>query len=121
MNSELASRSRGKKTRIWCAATAAMSTTSALVGQARAYVLRSPHSHATIVSIDVRRARQSPGVLHILTGNDPAVLALGLQKPRLPRKRRDGSPQFVHAAAAAGARPRALHRPAGGDGDRRDA
>ena len=41
-----------------------------------------------------RRARQSPGVLHILTGNDPDVLALGLQKPNLPRKRRDGSPQF---------------------------
>ena len=79
VNLELASRSRGKKTRIWCAATAAMSTTSALVGQARAYVLRSPHSHAKIVSIDVKRARQSPGVLHILTGNDPAVLALGLQ------------------------------------------
>ena len=66
-----------------------------LVNQARAYVLRSQHSHAKVVSIDVRRARQSPGVLHILTGKDPAVLALGLQKPKLPRKRRDGSPQFA--------------------------
>ncbi|MCC6890163.1 MAG: xanthine dehydrogenase family protein molybdopterin-binding subunit [Hyphomicrobiales bacterium] len=66
-----------------------------LVKEARAYVLRSQHSHARIVSIDVRRARQSPGVLHILTGNDPAVLALGLQRPTLPRKRRDGSPQFA--------------------------
>jgi aerobic carbon-monoxide dehydrogenase large subunit len=65
------------------------------VNQARAYVLRSRHSHAKIVSIDVKRARQSPGVLHILTGNDAAVLALGLQKPSLPRKRRDGSPQFA--------------------------
>src|SRR5262249_48435697 len=64
-----------------------------LVNQARAYVLRSQHSHAKVVSINVKRARQSPGVLHILTGNDPAVLALGLQKPKLPRKRRDGSPQ----------------------------
>jgi carbon-monoxide dehydrogenase large subunit len=64
------------------------------VGLTRAFFLRSPHSHATVKSIDVRRARQAPGVLHILTGNDPAVLALGLQKPRLPRKRRDGSPQF---------------------------
>src|SRR5262245_33307680 len=65
-----------------------------VVNQARAYVVRSQHSHAKIVSLDVRRARQSPGVLHILTGNDPAVLALGSQKPKLPRKRRDGSPQF---------------------------
>jgi carbon-monoxide dehydrogenase large subunit len=63
--------------------------------QTRAYVLRSQHSHARIVSIDVRRARQSPGVLHILTGNDPAVLALGLQQPKHVRKRRDGAPQFV--------------------------
>ena len=66
-----------------------------VVNQARAYVLRSQYSHAKIVSIDVKRARQSPGVLHILTGNDPAVLALGLQAPKQPRKRRDGSPQFV--------------------------
>ena len=66
-----------------------------LVNQARAHVLRSQHSHAKVVSIDVKRARQSPGVLHILTGNDPAVLALGLQQPKLPRKRRDGSAQFV--------------------------
>src|SRR5262245_53593454 len=65
-----------------------------LVNQARAYVRRSQHWHAKVVSIDVKRARQSPGVLHILTGNDPAVLALGLQRPKMPRKRRDGSPQF---------------------------
>jgi carbon-monoxide dehydrogenase large subunit len=63
-------------------------------GVTRAYVLRSPHSHATIKSIDVKRARQASGVLHILTGNDAAVLALGLQQPRVARKRRDGSPQF---------------------------
>jgi aerobic carbon-monoxide dehydrogenase large subunit len=66
-----------------------------LVNQTRAYVLRSQHSHAKLVSIDVRRARQSPGVLYILTGNDPAVLALGLQHSRLPFRRHDGSPQFV--------------------------
>ena len=65
------------------------------VNQTRAHVLRSQYSHAKIVAIDVKRARQSPGVLHILTGNDPAVLALGLQAPKQPRKRRDGSPQFV--------------------------
>ena len=65
------------------------------VSMTRAYVLRSQHSHAKIISIDVKRARQSPGVLHILTGNDAAVLALGLQRPKQPRKRRDGSPQFA--------------------------
>ncbi|MGH6771225.1 MAG: xanthine dehydrogenase family protein molybdopterin-binding subunit [Xanthobacteraceae bacterium] len=73
--------------------------------QTRAYVLRSQHSHARIVSVDIKRARQSPGVLHILTGNDPAVLALGLQQPTHARKRRDGSPQFVtpHPLLARGA------------------
>lgn len=31
---------------------------------------RSPHAHARIVSIDVERARQSPGVAFVLTGRD---------------------------------------------------
>ena len=92
-----------------------------LVNQARAYVLRSQHSHAKIVSIDVKRARQSPGVLHILTGNDPAVLALGLQSAETAAQAPRRLAAIRHAAAAAGARPGTLHRPAGGDGDRRDA
>ena len=92
-----------------------------LVNQARAYVLRSQHSHAKLVSIDVKRARQSPGVLHILTGNDPAVLALGLQQPKHAAQAPRRLAAIRHAAAAARARPRALHRPAGGDGHRRDA
>src|SRR5262245_38213375 len=66
-----------------------------LVGEARAYVLRSPHAHARIVSIDVSRAKASPGVLLVLTGNDPALLKLGLTRPWHPRKRRDGSPAFI--------------------------
>jgi aerobic carbon-monoxide dehydrogenase large subunit len=64
-------------------------------GLARAYVLRSPHSHARIKSVDASCAKEAPGVLLVLTGNDPEVLALGTQAPRLPRKRRDGSPAFV--------------------------
>ena len=32
-------------------------------GAARGYVVRSPHAHARIVSIDARRARAAPGVL----------------------------------------------------------
>jgi carbon-monoxide dehydrogenase large subunit len=66
-----------------------------LVGQTRAYVLRSPHAHARILSIDTQRAKVSPGVVLVLTGNDPALLALGLQRPWHPRKRRDGSPAFI--------------------------
>jgi carbon-monoxide dehydrogenase large subunit len=66
-----------------------------LIGQARAYVLRSPHAHARILSIDTQPAKLSPGVLLVLSGNDPELLALGLQRPWHPRKRRDGSPAFI--------------------------
>jgi len=66
-----------------------------LIGEARAYVLRSPHAHARIVAIDAARARAAPGVVLVLTGSDPALLALGLQRPWHPRKRRDGSPVFI--------------------------
>ena len=38
--------------------------------QAHGYVLRSPHAHARIVALDVRRARIAPGVLCVLTGAD---------------------------------------------------
>jgi carbon-monoxide dehydrogenase large subunit len=31
----------------------------------------------------------------VLSGNDPELLALGLQRPWHPRKRRDGSPAFI--------------------------
>src|SRR3954449_5866899 len=66
-----------------------------LIGQARAYVLRSPHAHARILSVDTQEAKRSPGVLLVLSGNDPELLALGLQRPWHPRKRRDGSPAFI--------------------------
>src|SRR5262249_5145419 len=66
-----------------------------LVGQARAYVLRSPHAHARIVAIDASSAKSMPGVLLVLTGEDAAVLALGLQRPWMHRKRRDGAPMFI--------------------------
>jgi aerobic carbon-monoxide dehydrogenase large subunit len=64
-------------------------------GQARAYLLRSPHSYARIRTIDTARAKALPGVLLVLAGNDPDVLALGLQRPWHPRKRRDGSAAFI--------------------------
>jgi len=39
-------------------------------GQAYGAVLRSPHAHARIRSIDVVQARGMPGVLAVLTGQD---------------------------------------------------
>ena len=66
-----------------------------LPGQARAFILRSPHANARIRSIDVQEAKTAPGVRLVLTGKDPEVLALGTQRPRNARKRRDGSPAFI--------------------------
>ncbi len=39
-------------------------------GQAYAVVVRSPHPHARIVSVDTERARAMPGVVGVLTGAD---------------------------------------------------
>jgi aerobic carbon-monoxide dehydrogenase large subunit len=38
-------------------------------------ILRSPHAHAKIVSIDTSRARALPGVFDVVTGQDVAELA----------------------------------------------
>src|SRR5450432_705526 len=64
-------------------------------GQARAYVLRSPHAHARIVRIDVTEAKRKSGVLLVLTGEDPDLVRLGVLRPHQPRKRRDGTPAFT--------------------------
>jgi carbon-monoxide dehydrogenase large subunit len=37
---------------------------------AMGYVLRSPHAHARIRSVDIARAVAAPGVLLVLTGAD---------------------------------------------------
>src|ERR1700731_2855383 len=66
----------------------------AVTGLLRGYVLRSPHAHARVRSIYASAARTMPGVVLALTGDDPAVTALGTQKPNTPRKRRDGAPAF---------------------------
>ena len=59
------------------------------------WVLRSPHAHAEITTIDTEAARAAPGVLAVLTGADWAASGLG----DLPRgggfKMRDGAPMFV--------------------------
>ena len=62
--------------------------------QCHAVVLRSPHAHATIRSIDTRAAQQMPGVLAVLTGADWAAEKFGSMGPVMPRKRRDGRPMY---------------------------
>lgn len=67
-----------------------------LPGQARGHVLRSPHAHARIRSIDLTDALAAPGVLTILTHDDWAADGLGtlpcLATMLVPLKRPDGSP-----------------------------
>ncbi len=46
-------------------------------GMAHAVMLRSPHPHARILSIDADAARAGPGVLAVLTGEDYAADGLG--------------------------------------------
>ncbi|MPZ56225.1 MAG: molybdopterin-dependent oxidoreductase [Rhizobiales bacterium] len=67
-----------------------------LPNQAHAVILRSPHGHARVRSIDVEAARAAPGVLTVLTGRD--YVEEGLKPipnnplpPDLPMGNRDGS------------------------------
>ncbi|MCB4820932.1 xanthine dehydrogenase family protein molybdopterin-binding subunit [Roseicella aerolata] len=46
-------------------------------GQAHAFVLRSPHAHARILSMDTAAARAAPGVVAVLTGHDAAADGIG--------------------------------------------
>ncbi len=51
-----------------------------LPGQAYGYVVRSPHAHAKILSIDVEEAKAAPGVIAVLTGADAKADGI----PKLP-------------------------------------
>src|SRR5438132_253968 len=62
---------------------------------ARGYVLRSPHAHARIRSIDTRQAAAMPGVLAVLTGAELRRRGLGTLRPLVPRRRGNGGPAFV--------------------------
>src|SRR5919206_765465 len=62
---------------------------------ARAYVLRSPHAHARILSIDIAPAKAAPDVLAILTGADLKRRGLGTLRPLVPRRKKNGAPAFV--------------------------
>ena len=62
---------------------------------ARGHVLRSPYAHARIRTIDADEAKDAPGVLAILTGEDLRRRGLGTLMPGVRRRRRDGAAAFV--------------------------
>ena len=62
-----------------------------LPGMAFGYVLRSPHAHARIRSIDTTQAKAAPGVLAVLTGADWQASGWGDLPVPGGLKRRDGS------------------------------
>ena len=64
-------------------------------GQCHGYVLRSPHAHARILSVDTSSACAMPGVLEVFTGEDWAAEGFGHLEPFFPRRRRDGRPIVV--------------------------
>ncbi len=68
-----------------------------LPGQAYAHLLRSPHAHAAIKSMDLSTALKAPGVIAIYTGDDIERDGLGSMVVSVPRKRPDGSPMFAKA------------------------
>ena len=52
-----------------------------LENMAHAVVLRSPHAHADVKSIDVSTAKEAPGVLTVLTGADLDAAGIGPLQP----------------------------------------
>jgi len=66
----------------------------ALPGMAFGCVLRSPHAHAKIRSIDTMVAKTAPGVLAVLTGADWQASGYGDLPVPGGFKRRDGSPLY---------------------------
>jgi carbon-monoxide dehydrogenase large subunit len=61
---------------------------------AYAHVLRSPHAHARIRSIDTTQAKAAPGVLAVLTGADWQASGFGDLPVPSGQKRRDGSAMY---------------------------
>ena len=62
--------------------------------QAYCHILRSPHAHALIRSIDASKAEAMPGVEAVLTGADYAHDGIGEITGASPRNRRDGSVMY---------------------------
>mgnify|MGYP001257419713 CR=1 FL=1 len=65
-----------------------------LPNECHAYMLRSPHAHARVISIDTGAAQTMPGVIAVFTGADWVADGHGQHSIEIPRVRRDGSPQF---------------------------
>jgi carbon-monoxide dehydrogenase large subunit len=65
-----------------------------LPGLAHGVVLRSPHAHAKIRSIDVAAAKSALGVLAVLTSADIKAAGYGDLPVPAGLKRRDGSPMY---------------------------
>jgi carbon-monoxide dehydrogenase large subunit len=66
-----------------------------LTRQAHAYVLRSPHAHASIRGIDTAAATAAPGVLAIFTAADLARDGIGAIPLLTPLPNRDGTPSKI--------------------------
>ena len=62
-----------------------------LPGMTFGHVLRSPHAHARVKSIDTAAAESAPGVLAVLTGADWRASGYGDLPTGSGRTRRDGS------------------------------
>src|SRR5258706_6263860 len=69
----------------------------ALPGQVHLVLLRSPHAHARIVSIDAAAALAAAGVLGVYTVADLERDGIGTTAPSFKRSRPDGSPMFWRA------------------------
>jgi carbon-monoxide dehydrogenase large subunit len=63
-------------------------------GHCRMVVVRSPHAAARIVAMDAAAAASRPGVLLVLTGDDPELLELGTFSSRVKRQAPGGGPNF---------------------------
>ncbi|MGM4903422.1 xanthine dehydrogenase family protein molybdopterin-binding subunit [Tardiphaga sp. 866_E4_N2_1] len=66
-----------------------------IVGLTFGFMLRSPHAHARIRSIDVADARSADGVLAIITGSDLSSSSFGCLPSPGGYFQRDGSPMYV--------------------------
>ena len=66
-----------------------------LADQTHAAIVRSPHAHADIKSIDTRAALQMPGVHAVLTGEDYRKDGIGSLPSMAPYKARDGKPMVL--------------------------
>ena len=63
-------------------------------GQSYAWILRSPHAHATINAVDTSKAKKADGVIAVLTGADMAADGIGGLPCGWQIHNKDGSPML---------------------------